>query len=186
MFKVRVFITSVFVCFCLFANAQFEKGKYTLGLGQSMTIQQSSNYTGFVLHRTNIEGGYFFKNRWELGLSGDFAFTGNLNVRREYLTNRNYSLSAYSRYYFSNKKFTPYAEAFVGGGALEGRFIEPTDEIDNYKPYLRVGLGIGASYKINKRLTVNAGLRYDINKHFEKFEINRDRLNLNVGMKYSF
>jgi len=176
MFKIKTIITLAFICFSFFANAQFEKGKFTIGTGVTPNIKLGSGQPSLTLNINELEFGYFLKNRWEVGASGNLD-VDNFYFKSTFLSSRtNYSLNAYSRYYFKDKKFTPYVEAFLGGGKEKGLFIEANDEITYDRYNLRAALGIGASYKIGKRFAVNGGLRYGFNTGLES----------SLRMKYSF
>ena len=175
----KIFVAAFLLTLSLSADAQLEKGKYSINAGVSSRIIWGVGGDLLLLDNYTFGAGYFIKDRLEVGLKGDFHYLNGTNYSR-----KDYSLGAYSKYYFTKKKrFTPYVEGSLGGGRatsiLENHFI-----LD--RRFLKASLGIGADYWITKKFALTAGVQLDQNFFFDNLVPRSGQLNFNIGAKFNF
>lgn len=162
------------------AQAQLEKGRYSINTGISSRITWDVGGDFLLLDNYTFGVGYLIKDGLEIGLKGDF----NSLTLSDY-SNESYSVGAYSRYYFSKekKRLTPYVEGFLGGGR---KMAKLEDQFNYDARFLKATLGIGADFWITKKFAVSTGIQYEQNFNFDSFQNRNSQLNFNIGTKFNF
>ena len=156
----KILLAFIFSIAFLKVDAQWEKGSYLFGTGWdgdlSLGIPPKLNNSDGT-----IDFGYFIKNRWAIG-TGLTINRGN-RFNRSWL---NYNVDVFSQYYFSvENRWSYYGEAFAGFGQRKYDFPDLGLKANDYK--LTYGLGIGANYRVTKRMHFDVGTRYRVNEFFD-------------------
>lgn len=176
----RIILAGFSLMFCLSLQAQLEQGNYSITLGMEINPEFENSGVSFSLGEKTFEIGYFIKDKWGVGVSGNFQYGRSLLFRRA-----NYNFGAFTKYYISDsEKFTPYVGAFVGGGRILS--LSENALLNIRRPYLKVAAGVGTDYWFTNKFAATGGVRYSINEFFENSGINFNQLEINVGGKFNF
>jgi len=147
-------------------NAQTEKGKYLLGGSDILELVNLSSLAGYREYdskKQNIElsispiVGYFIIDDLSIGVIPSYNFQRE-NNNSTHLSNRDISISAFSRYYLGNKKLKPFIHLGIG---YINQHKQNEFDFDDRSPYIWNGnaimyeAGIGLGYFITDYLSLD-------------------------------
>jgi hypothetical protein len=125
------------------ASAQNEKTNLLQKQNFTTSVELGLNYSSGNLGLVfNPQLGYYLNNRLEIGADGEFNFISpdNFGVYG----------GIYSKYYFLDKKFSPFIE--IGDGFLY-QFQETSNTNNDFSTNVFYG-GLGLKYQISKRFSL--------------------------------
>ncbi len=181
----------VFIIFCLPVFAQTGKGNFalsgktdlsflfsktTIGTDSIETGKIKSNQYGFTLG-----AGYFIADNFSAGISGTWSYnyteTETLSGQTFRTANiiQSYTILPQVAYYFAvSGKLKPVLAAGVGYAWVEerdSRIMENNNKLYSFSGVSYVG-SAGASYFINKSISIDLGLQYSHNRLKDKLQPN--------------
>jgi len=150
-------------------------GKWSLGLyaGPVFTKAYNQSYNGFSIQ----PGLYYSSGRMLIGavpyfarFSNDFqgSFYDPADQRTESFTYA--GLDFHARYYFGSGRFRPYANAFIGGGAMWQQ-LERKPQYGGNVTYesmtINLGIGAGATYRLNNSILMDLKVEQGFIRHID-------------------
>lgn len=166
----RKFILVIFCLEGLFAFSQLTKNTFYVGGFYNST----NSFTPYNKVNLSPSVGYMLSDKWALG--SEFCYGHKGLVNEPYY--RTISVNLNSRYYFHNaERFTLYGAAAIGYSKTKYDYYDK----NSFSQNVYVSYGLGASFFISNKLSLDLQTNYVINSHY----YNRG-LEGKIGLHYYF
>jgi hypothetical protein len=176
---IKLKLITVFICLTTFSSfAQIEaetpinKGSWLVGGNLNFSMGESD--FKFDEFNANPMVGYFVGKKLVFGISQSFNYSRS-NVTGKWLGS--YTLQPFARYYFNQKKFTPFVEAAYGPEWWKGEFTFGSESYRTKGTTLSLRGAVGANYFISKNVALESIINYNPTSSYSD-------INFNVGLQF--